>query len=366
GQVYGYERPQYFGSDGEPSLTFSRPAWFENVRHEVEQAHEKAAIFDASTFGKIDVIGSDASSFLNRICTNQMDRKPGRAMYTCMLNERGGIESDLTAVRMSEDAYRLYVGTASLKRDWSWLNRSVRDGESVQLVDRTNDFCIIGLMGPDSARIAVDLGASALNELGYFASAEIEITGKRVRATRLSYVGEAGWELTCRADDAVAIYDALYERGACPAGTLAQTSMRIEKGYLSYGHDLDTDLNPLEAGLGFAVAWGSGFVGEESLLELRDKPLNARVVTLRLDDSGAVPLGNEPVLFDNTIVGKTTSAAYGYRVDRPVAIALLSGDGASLPDGTRIEVDIARQRFAGTVSFKAVFDPAGKVLRGAA
>ena len=365
GQVYGYERPQYFGSDGEPNLTFSKPAWFENVRDEVQQAHEKAAIFDASTFGKIDVVGSDASAFLNRVCTNQMDRKPGRAMYTSMLNTHGGIESDLTAVRMSEDAYRLYVGTASLKRDWAWLKRGIRDGESVKLVDRTEDFCILGLMGPDSARIAADLGASSLNALGYFSSMEVKVAGKWVRATRLSYVGEAGWEFTCRSEDAVAIYDALYERGARPAGTLAQTSMRIEKGYLSYGHDLDTDLNPLEAGLGFAVAWGSGFVGEEALLDLRDKPLNARVVTLTLDDSDAVPLGNEPVFFDNTIVGKTTSAAYGYRIGRPVAIALLSGDGASLPDGTRIEVDVARQRFAGTVNFKAVFDPAGKVLRGA-
>lgn len=132
GQVYGYERPQYFNSSGEPELSFGKPAWFEQVAKEVEQAHTKAAIFDQSTFGKIDIEGKDVCRFLNRVCANQMDRPPGRAIYTAMLNERGGIESDLTVIRIAQNHYRMFVGTVSLKRDWAWLKKNIQPEEDVR------------------------------------------------------------------------------------------------------------------------------------------------------------------------------------------------------------------------------------------
>ena len=150
GQVGDWERPQYFARTAEPQLTFSRPDWFDNVAREVEQAHTHAAIFDQSTFGKIDVTGPDAASFLNRVCANNMDRAPGRAIYTAMLNASGGIESDLTAVRLAENHFRLYVGTTALRRDLAWLRRHL-DGGRIELHDRTYDFAVIGLMGPQSA-----------------------------------------------------------------------------------------------------------------------------------------------------------------------------------------------------------------------
>lgn len=370
GQAYGYERPQYFGCHEypelqEPKLTFGKPAWFDQVGREVEQAHTSAALFDQSPFGKIDVTGADACTFLNRVCANQMDRAPGRAIYTAMLNEQGGMVSDLTAIRIAPEHYRLFIGTAHRKHDISWLQRRIRVGEDVVLTDRTEDFAIIGLMGPESGRIAAEVGAEVLNSIPYFGTGKAQIAGSPVWATRLSYVGEAGWEMTCHPEDATAIYDVLYAAGARPAGLLAQTSMRIEKGYLAYGHDLDTDISPLEAGLDFAVAWDTDFIGREALLARKEKPLKQRMVSILLDDVEAVPLGNEPVLFEGEICGKTTSAGFGYRVERPVALALLRDDIVIVNEAgnTAVEIDIAGELYSGRVVLGAVYDPTGAKIR---
>ncbi|MGI9521958.1 MAG: GcvT family protein [Hyphomicrobiaceae bacterium] len=362
GQVADWERPLYFNKTSEPRLTFAKPDWFDNVGQEVDQAHNHVAIFDQSTFGKIDVRGVDASAFLNRVCANQMDRPPGRAIYTAMLNEAGGMESDLTAVRLSDDHYRLYVGTTATRRDLSWLRRHVDDAR-VALTETTRDFAVMGLMGPDAAKIATAVGADNLNELSYFRSKQTEIAGCEVLGVRLSYVGEAGWELTCKAEEAPLIYDALQAQGARPSGSLAQTSMRIEKRFLAYGHDLDTDICPIESGLEFAVGWDTNFVGRDALLRKRDEGKENRLVSLVFDDAGAVPLGNEPVYLYDTIVGKTTSAAFGYRTGKPVAIADLLVPEARNSE-TRLLVDIAGQRFDACVRVGAAFDPTGERMRG--
>jgi len=357
GQFHGFERPLYFNKKMEPELTFGKPSWFDQVGQEVAQAHERAAIFDQSTFGKIQVAGPDAEKFLNRICANDMRRPPGRAVYTAMLNERGGIESDLTAIRLTEESYRLYVGTAAIKRDLTWLRRHLRDDERVVLTDETTSFAVIGLMGPDAARIADRVGAGELNELPYFRHAELQIGGVDVRGVRLSYVGEAGWELTCPVDDAERVYDALTNEGAKPAGIFAQSSMRIEKGFLAHGHDLDTEGSPLEAGLGFAIAWDSDFIGRKALERLRKKPLKKIMASILLTDVNAVPLGNEPVYANGEIVGKTTSAAFGYRVGKPVALAYIELQCAQ--EGIRVDVDIAGARWRGELSTRCLFDPEG-------
>ncbi len=363
GQVYAWERPLYFDSDGEPALTFGKPSWFEQVGREVARAHEGAAIFDQSTFGKIRVEGPDAESFLDRVCANDMTRPPGRAIYTAMLNEAGGFESDLTALRLDDEGYRLFVGTGAVKRDLAWLRRHLADRERVTLADETADTAVLGLMGPKAADCAMALGGRALAELGYFRHAEAELAGVRVRAARLSYVGEAGWEITCRAGDAEALYDALVTAGAKPAGLYAQTSMRIEKRFLAMGHDLDGDITPLEAGLDFAVAWDRDFIGREPLLKRREQGPERRMVTLVLDDPRAVPLGNEPVLLDGAIVGQTTSAAYGYRIGRPLALAYVEVMLAK--EGQSLALDIAGVALRGSVTTAPAFDPQGSRMRGA-
>jgi len=363
GQVFGWERPLYFDKAAEPALTFGRPDWFDQVGQEVARSHESAALFDLSSFGKILVEGPDAEAFLDRLCANDMRRAPGRAIYSAMLNPRGGVESDLTALRLSDERYRLTVGTAAIKRDLAWLKRQLRDGERVRLADETEAFAVLGLMGPEAACIAAAAGAPELNGLGYFRHGEAEIAKLPVRAARLSYVGEAGWEITCRAQDAAIIYDALAAAGARPAGLFAQSAMRIEKRFLAHGHELDSDVTPLEAGLDFAVDWRRDFIGREALLRRRDEGVRERLVTILFGDREATPLGNEPVTLEGALFGKTTSAAFGYRIGRPLALAYVDTRMASELEGLRVEIDIARESFAGTLSLEAAFDPKGHRLR---
>ncbi len=362
GQFGGWERPLYFHCDRKPTLRFNRPEWFEQVGREVRQAHEQAALFDQSTFGKIRVEGPDAEAFLNRVCANDMSKPVGRVVYTAMLNEHGGVESDLTSFRLGDECYRLYVGTTAVKRDIAWLGRHLTARDRVRIRDETETYAVIGLMGPDTADVALRMGAGELNNLPYFHHTGIEIAGIRVRAARLSYVGEAGWELTCRAEDAPALYGVIRAEGVCSAGLFAQTSMRIEKRYLSFGHDLDTGINPLQAGLGFAVDWNSDFIGRTALLRAKETISGSHIVSVLLDDDRGCPLGNEPVYHDGALVGQTTSAAFGYRVGKPVALVHLNISGKRL-DGASVQVDIARQLFESTIVCRPVFDPDGQRMR---
>lgn len=379
GQFYGWERPLYFGASAAPSLTFGRPDWFERVGAEVAQAHEAAAVFDLSTFGKILVAGPDAEAFLNRVCANDMARAPGRAIYSAMLNERGGFESDLTAQRLEAERYRLFVGTGAVKRDLAWLRRHIRDGERVTVTDETEAYAVLGLMGPQAGDIAIKLGAPELPALGYFHHAACELAGIPVRAACLSYVGEAGWELTCAVADAETLYRALHEAGARPAGLFAQTAMRIEKRFLAFGHELDSDVTPLEAGLAFAVGWETDFIGKAALLARRAAGLEMHMATILLDDPQAVSIGNEPVYRADDpggdargdppgdprgeALGMTTSAAFGYRVGRPVALAYLRIAERKLLEGLAVSLDIGGAPASGRVSLRPAFDPSGVRLR---
>ncbi len=240
-----------------------------------------------------------------------------------------------------------------------WLARHL-NGARVELADVTEDFVVIGLMGPEAARIANAAGGGTLNDLGYFRLCEAELAGVPVTAVRLSYVGEAGWEITCRAADAPALYDALRAVGARPVGLYAQTAMRIEKGYRAMGHELDGDITPLEAGLDFAVAWESDFIGREALERRRAEGIETRIATLVLDDGHAVPLGNEPVYAAGRIVGKTTSAAFGYRIGKPVALAEIE---AEIAEDTPVEIDIARDMWAARATLSPAYDPKGTRMR---
>ncbi len=358
GQFFGWERPLYFNSDGEPALTYGKPEWFDQVGREVDAAHTRAAIFDLSTFGKIRVRGADAERFLNRVCANDMTRAPGRAIYTSMLNSNGGFESDLTALRLAQDDYLLYVGSTAPKRDMAWLRRHLGD-ENVTLTDETESMAVLGLMGPGAVSIAAELRGKALLDLGYFRHCEAELAGIRVRAARLSYVGEAGWELTCDANDAKALYKALKGAGAEPAGLYAQSSMRIEKRFLAMGHDLDGDVTPIEAGLDFVMKKDTEFIGSDAAAARRREGPRTRLVTILLDDASAITLGDEPVYVDGEFAGQATSASFGYRVQRPVILASLSTEACPNPEGARIEVDVAGERFAGSASLKPAFDAKG-------
>lgn len=358
GQFYGWERPQYFNKQLEPVLAFGKPDWFENVKQEVMAAHQKAAIFDASPFGKIEVEGPHAESFMQHVCAGNMARVPGTAIYTPLLNERGTYESDITAHRITECHYRVFTGTNAIKRDLAWLHRHTK-GFDVTLRDSTEDCAVLSLMGPQASKVISAVGASELNEVGYFKIGEANISGKHVRAVRMSYVGEAGWEITMKADNARSIYAALVGEGAVPAGLYAQTSMRIEKGFAAMGHELDSDITPVECGLDGMVSKQKEFIGSAAL---RDRRVNSTrsLVTVIIDDENAVPLGHEPIYYDGNIVGHTTSASFGYRVGRPIALAHVHIDN---PNELRCEIDITGKRFKASMQFAPVFDPQGLRMR---
>jgi 4-methylaminobutanoate oxidase (formaldehyde-forming) len=341
GQFYGLERPLYYGAKTAPEMTFERPDWHDNVEAEVMAAHKGAAIFDASSFGKIEVTGADAEAFLQHVCAGNMAKPAGSVVYTAVLNSRGTYESDITGQRLADDHYRLFVGTNAIKRDLAWL-RGHSDGFDVTLIDSTDKYAVLGLMGPDAARIADEIGASELNAIKYFKVGEAHIAGHHVRAMRMSYVGEAGWEITCLAENASAIFAAMTAAGAKPAGMFAQSAMRIEKGFCAMGHELDSDVTPFETGMMGLTAKKKDFIGKEAMLTRAAEAPKSRVITLVLEDETAVPIGHEPIYLKGEIIGHTTSTAFGFRIGKPVALGYVHIDN---PDGVEVELDIARKMF---------------------
>ena len=269
----------------------------------------------------------------------------------------------MTSLRFDDESYRLYVGSSAVKRDLAWLREHIKTNEQVVIEDQTVQLATIAVMGPKASVMMRSLGADWLGDLGYFTHARNEIAGIKIDAVRLSYVGEAGWELTCPCDDVERLYAILCEAGARPAGTLAQSSMRIEKQFLAYGHELDTDVTPMMAGLDFTIDMQTSFIGHEAMQKAMETPAKQTIVSLRLADIDAVPLGNEPVYHDGQIIGKTTSASFGYRIGCPVALAFI--DSAMAIDGTDVFIDIAGTHFLAHVSRKALFDPDGRRMRQA-
>ncbi|MEM7072085.1 MAG: FAD-dependent oxidoreductase, partial [Pseudomonadota bacterium] len=353
GQVYGFERPLYFGSKSPPHLRFDRLDWFANVGEEVEVAHCGAALFDGSSFGKIDVEGPDAEQFLCRSCAGHVDRPSGSVIYTAMLNEGGGFESDLIAQRLSSVQYRLFVPTALIRHNLAWLERTRQDFDVV-IRDVSEAYALIGLMGPKAAHIARIIGADFMLQVKRFNHAQGQIAGKAIRAARISYVGEDGWEITCHHDDAAPIYSALLEAGAKPAGLFAQTSMRIENGFRAMGQELDSDITPVEAGLAAFTRKNGGFIGFEAMQHRLAMGAVPQILSLVFDDVQAVPLGHEPVLLDHAIVGMTTSCAFGYRAGKPVGLCQLT---SSIDVPARVQVRIGDIYFDAKLSLAPPLEP---------
>ena len=375
GQFYGWERPLYFGKSAEPVLSFDKPDWFDNVANEVAAAHEKAAVFDNTSFGKIEIEGADAEAFMLQTCAGFVDRAPGSVIYTAVLNERGTFESDITVQRLSDTRYRLFTGTAAIKRDLAWFSRAAQPFE-VSVTDVTDKYAVVALMGPQAAAVCRGLG-SELESMGFFQHKECLLAGIPARAARLSYVGESGWEISCSRVDAPILYDALLNEGVQPAGLFAQTSMRIEKGFCAMGHELDSDVSPVDVGLDKFIRPAGQFTGSvayrENLQQHSQQGLSRgqkalerrRLRSLLFNDKSVVPLGHEPVYKSGEIVGKTTSCAFGYRLGQPVGLAFLSLSNLEAGnDATAtVQVDIAGDMVDATVVCGALYDANGSRMK---
>ena len=312
GETAGWERPNWFANDGqdrEYQYSYGKQNWHDNMRAECDAVRNAVGLFDQSSFAKFAVRGPEALEVLEQLSANSIDVAPGRGVYTQWLNERGGIEADLTVTRLASDEFWVVTSAASQTRDWAWLRRACR-GRSVEISDITDDWSVIGVMGPRSRDLLQTISNLDLsNESFPFGSMNlINIGGVPCNALRMSYVGELGWELYIPANQANSVYEEIIASGDSfglrHAGFHAMNSLRLEAGYRHWGHDISDEDTPLEAGLGFAVAWQKpgGFTGRDALLAQKDQPRAKRLIQLRIEDPDLISYHDDPIFRDDTHV----------------------------------------------------------------
>jgi glycine cleavage system aminomethyltransferase T/glycine/D-amino acid oxidase-like deaminating enzyme len=354
---------------------WARPDWIERVGEEHGAVRERVGLIDLTSFGKIEMSGPGALALLQRTAANDVDRPVGSAIYTQFLDENGGIVADVTATRLGNDRFRVLTGAGYLAADLGWLVDRAGDDQpidEVEVRDGTDDWAIVGLWGPRARDV---LGAVTSNPVDDAALPirqvrAVRIGQAKVLATRLSYAGELGWELTVAPNEAGAVWDALVaagaEHGIEPVGYRALESLRLEKGYRYFGAELTPRENPFEAGMDRFVRLDRGdFVGRDALLAKRkaepDGPAR-RLRTVLIGGSDWAPIyGGEAVRIDGDVVGRLRSAAFGYTVGRTVGTTYLPADVAR---GSEIEVDVFGDRIAGMVAADVLVDASGAKMRG--
>jgi 4-methylaminobutanoate oxidase (formaldehyde-forming) len=371
GAVFGsklnWERANYFLPSGAaaPPPTLGTPGWLPYVLEEQRACREDVVVFDQTSFAKLLLKGRDALPVLQRLCANEIDVPVGRMVYTAMLNERGGFESDLTITRLGKDAFFILTGSAQATRDADWIERHIGEGEFAALVDVTSAYALLSVMGPKAEALLRRLSPDDLSRVGmpFSTTREIDVGHARVRAARMSYVGGPGYELTVLSDQCLTLYDALgsvgAEFGLKDAGYYTIDALRIEAGRRAWSAELGPDETPWEAGLGYAVKLDkpAAFIGREALQRQRAEGLRKRLVLFTFDDPAAFPWGGEPILMDGRSVGELTSAGYSRKHGRAVAMGYARAERI-LTDETLLaatfEVDVAGELFAVTPRLKSL------------
>jgi heterotetrameric sarcosine oxidase gamma subunit len=381
GEVNGWERPNWFARDGvKPKYEYSygRQNWFPCAQHEADRLANDCVFFDQSSFAKYMVEGRDACTVLNRISANDVNVPVGKIVYTQWLNDRGGIEADLTVTRLAEDRFLVVTGAVPQTRDMAWLKRHIPTDAHCVAIDVTSGMPMLSIMGPKSRGLLEKLSGEDLSNAGFpfGTSKEVEIGYARVRASRITYVGELGWELYMPSEFAAHVFETVVaagkDFGLSPAGMHTMNNSRMEKGYRHWGHDISEEETPLEAGLGFAVAWDKkgGFIGRDALLKQKEKKLlPKRMVCIALKDRGAnAPMiyHEEPIYRDGVIVGSTTSGAWGHRVGRSLGLAYVKCDAGVtkewLASGSW-DVELAWKRHSADVQLESFYDPKGNHIK---
>ena len=379
GSRMGWERPNFFAPQGEsPAIDYSwgKQNWIPWVDAEQRATRGAVAIFEQTSFGKLLVSGRDATTLLQWLCTADIDCAVGRAVYTGVLNERGTYEADVTVTRIAHDEYLWITGSASVNRDRDWLSRHIGPKQQVSVTDVTGASAVFGVMGPRSRELLQSLSSADLsNEAFPFAtSREIDLGMSTVRATRITYVGELGWELTVPAEFAVGVFELLAEAGSefglANAGYYAINALRLEKGYRAFGTELNPDYGPVEAGLLFATKLKTDidFLGRKAVETAKASGVRRRLVSFILDDAHAMMWGGELLLRDGVGAGQVTSAAFGTTIGSCVGLAYVwRPDGAVVtPDwineGTW-QVNIGGTVVSMRVQLGAPYDPKSERVR---
>jgi glycine cleavage system aminomethyltransferase T/glycine/D-amino acid oxidase-like deaminating enzyme len=368
GEKSGWERVNWYetnaadGDDGLRPRGWAGRNWSPAIEAEHRATRERAGLFDESSFAKMEVAGPGAAAFLESLCDNRVARDVGRITYTQMLNARGGIECDFTVTRVEEELFSIVTGTAFGTHDLSWLRRHAPADGSVRVADVTARWACFALWGPAAPEILGPLTADAL-DFGYMTMRDVAVGDVPVRALRVTFVGELGWELYCPTEYGAALWRTLWdagrEQGLVAGGYRAIDSMRLEKGYRVWAADITPDDTPYEAGLGFAVRDDKDFLGAAAL---REREPDKRLCCVVLADPRSVALGNEPVRVGGEVAGRVTTGGFGYTVGRSIAYAYLPPEHAS--EGTAVEIDVFGVRVPGDVMAEPLYDPKGERLRG--
>ncbi len=374
GELSGWERANWYARDGqerEYRYSWKRQNFFENVAEELRAVRNNVGMYDMSSFGKLRVEGPDAEGFLNRVCGANMSVPAGKIVYTQFLNDRGGIEADVTVTRLSEAAYLVVTPAATRQADQTWLRRHLGDARAV-VTDVTAAEGVLAVMGPNARKLMQAVSPADFgNDANPFGTAqEIELGFGTARVHRVSYVGELGWEIYVSADMAAHAFETLWQAGEGMGLKLCGMHMmdcaRSEKAFRHFGHDITCEDHVLEAGLGFAVATGKpDFIGRDAVLRKKDEGLAKRLVQFRLTDPEPLLYHNEPVLRDGQIVGYLSSGAYGHHLGGAIGMGYVPSAGESADQllASTYEIDVAGTRVRAEASLKPLYDPKSERVR---
>ncbi len=371
GESAGWERPNWYAPGGvkaEYEYSYTKQNWFDHSAAEHKAVREGVGLFDQTGFSKFRLEGPDAERVLNTVCANNVAVEPGRLVYTQWLNERGGIEADLTVTRLSSDVFLIVTSGASQVREFHYLKDRIPDDARCILTDVTSGMAVLGIQGPNSRTLLQSLTkADVSNEAFAFGcSKEIDLGYGFVRASRITYMGELGWELYMPTEFAAGVYDRIIEAGRDVdlkhVGMHAMNSLRMEKAYRHWGHDITDVDTPVEAGLGFAVAWdkAGGFIGRDALLRQKENGVKQRMVQFLLQDPDKMLYHNEPIYRDGIIVGYLTSGMYGHTLGGAVGLGYVTnedGVDADFVKSGHYEIEVVGEMVSATASLRPLYDP---------
>jgi len=371
GEAFGWERPNWYGEPGSTpkyEYSYGRQNWFAANAAECKAVREAVALFDQSSFAKFRLEGRDACAVLNRVCGNDIDVTPGKLVYTQWLNDKGGIEADLTVTRLSENAFLIVGGAETEIRDFNWLSRHIPGDAHAVLTNVSSGMGVISIMGPNARALLQSLTPNDLSDgaFPFGTSQEIELGYAVVRASRITYVGELGWELYIPTEFMTGVYDEIVAAGAPfglrHAGYHALNALRMEKAYRHWGHDITDEDTPLEAGLGFAVKMDKpgGFIGREALLRQKAEGLKQRLVQFLLQSPDPMLYHNEPIWQGERIAGYIRSGMYAHTLGAACGLGYVTAaDGGVVGaiGADDFEIEIAGVRYPATASLKPLYDP---------
>jgi len=374
GEKMGWERPNWFkpheelATHGHEPKGWARHNWSRAIGYEHLMTRENAGLFDETSCNKFEVRGPGALKFLDYVCANEMDQPISAITYTQALNKRGGIECDFTVTRLADDRFFIVTGTAFGQHDMSWLSLQMPEDGSVTIEDVGSNYACIGMWGPKARKILEKVTSTDVSNeaFPYMTAQYINVGDVPVLVSRVTYVGELGWEFYCPMEYGLRLWDTLWDagkpEGMVAGGYKAIDTLRLEKGYRYWSGEISPDYTPYEAGLGFAVKLNKvNFIGKDALVKQKADGLKQKLCTITLDDDRTIALGKEPIRIDGKIVGWIAAGGFGYSVGKSIAYAYLPMEYAKV--GTKLEIECFGEQVGAEVAPSVLWDAKGERIR---